>query len=62
MSRTFDPAYLGIIRRNSKMSKTMKAVVFNGPLDVSLEDRPVPQIKDQTDIIVKVKYSALCGR
>jgi threonine dehydrogenase-like Zn-dependent dehydrogenase len=44
------------------MSKeTMKAVVFHGKLDVRLEDRPIPQIVDPTDIIVKVRYSALCG-
>ena len=40
----------------------MKAVIFKGPHRVVLEDRPVPQIKDDTDIIVKVIYSALCGR
>ncbi|KAM3080272.1 hypothetical protein ACMFMF_003683 [Clarireedia jacksonii] len=44
------------------MSKdTMKAVVFHGKLDVRVEDRPIPKIVDQTDIIVKVRYSALCG-
>lgn len=41
---------------------TMNAVVFKGKLEVALEQRPVPKIKDQTDIIVKVRYSALCGR
>lgn len=46
-----------------KMSKdTMKAVVFHGKLDVRIEDRPVPKIIDPTDVIVKVRYSALCGR
>ena len=40
----------------------MKAVVFKGKLKVVIEDRPVPTIVDPTDIIVKVKYSALCGR
>ncbi|KAG9235355.1 chaperonin 10-like protein [Amylocarpus encephaloides] len=40
---------------------TMKAVVFKGKLDVRIEDRPVPKIIDPTDIIVKVRYSALCG-
>ena len=45
------------------MSKTtMKAVVFKGTLDVKIEDRPIPKIIDQTDIIIKVHYSALCGR
>jgi hypothetical protein len=36
------------------VSETMKAVVFKGPGKVVIEDRPVPKIKDQTDIIVKV--------
>jgi len=39
----------------------MKAVIFKGPHKVAIEERPVPKIKDQTDIIVKVIYSALCG-
>jgi len=44
------------------MSKdTMKAVVFHGKLDVRLEDRPKPKIIDPTDVIIKVRYSALCG-
>jgi threonine dehydrogenase-like Zn-dependent dehydrogenase len=41
---------------------TMRAVVFKGPLKVALEDRPVPKVEDPKDIIVKVEYSALCGR
>jgi threonine dehydrogenase-like Zn-dependent dehydrogenase len=41
---------------------TMKAVVFKGRHKVAIEDRPIPKIKDQTDIIVKVIYTALCGR
>ena len=45
------------------MSKdTMKAVVFKGPKKVVIEDRPIPKIQDPTDIIVKVDYTALCGR
>ncbi|KAI9759942.1 MAG: hypothetical protein M4579_001975 [Chaenotheca gracillima] len=40
---------------------TMRAVVFKGPHKVTLEDRPVPKIKDEGDIIVKVTYTALCG-
>ncbi|KAL1296939.1 hypothetical protein AAFC00_004545 [Neodothiora populina] len=42
-------------------SETMKAVVFKGPHSVTVEDRPVPKIKEPTDIIVKVEYTALCG-
>lgn len=41
---------------------TMKAVVFKGPKVVEIEDRPVPKIKDPTDVICRVEYSALCGR
>ncbi|OBS26037.1 hypothetical protein FPOA_06567 [Fusarium poae] len=43
------------------VSKTMKAVVFNGPFDVSVEERPIPEIRDPRDIIVKVNMTALCG-
>jgi len=39
----------------------MKAVVFKGKLQVAIEDRPVPKIEDPKDIIVKVRYTALCG-
>ncbi|KAF2150038.1 putative alcohol dehydrogenase [Myriangium duriaei CBS 260.36] len=42
-------------------SSTMKAVVFKGTQHVELEDRPVPQIKEPGDIIIKVEYTALCG-
>ena len=45
------------------MSKeTMRAVVFKGPHKVAIEDRPVPKIKNPGDIIVKVDFTALCGR
>lgn len=39
----------------------MKAVVFDGPYKVSIQDRPIPQLQDDNDIIVKVSASALCG-
>lgn len=41
---------------------TMRAVVFKGPYKVDVEERPVPKIQDPKDIIVKVTYTALCGR
>jgi threonine dehydrogenase-like Zn-dependent dehydrogenase len=44
------------------MAKTMKAVVFKGPLKVEIEDRPVPTIQNPKDVILKVDLSALCGR
>lgn len=40
----------------------MKAVIFKGPLEVVIEDRPIPKIKEPEDMIVKVRYTALCGR
>ncbi|KAK7418270.1 hypothetical protein QQX98_004055 [Neonectria punicea] len=40
---------------------TMRAVVFKGVRGVKLEMRPVPVIQDPKDIIVKVRYTALCG-
>lgn len=39
----------------------MKAVVFHGPGKIAVEDRPVPQLKDDRDIIIKVQATALCG-
>ncbi|ROW12346.1 hypothetical protein VMCG_00260 [Cytospora schulzeri] len=39
----------------------MKAVVFDGPHMVSIQDRPVPKLQNSTDIIVKVHATALCG-
>lgn len=40
----------------------MRAVVFKGPYEVTVEDRPIPKVSEETDIIVKVNYTALCGR
>ncbi|PWY66723.1 zinc-containing alcohol dehydrogenase [Aspergillus heteromorphus CBS 117.55] len=39
----------------------MQAVVFKGPLQVALEERPIPELQAPTDAIVKVRYTALCG-
>lgn len=41
---------------------TMKAVIFKGPGVVAIEDRPIPKIKESTDVVVRVVYTALCGR
>ncbi|OHF00575.1 alcohol dehydrogenase GroES-like domain-containing protein [Colletotrichum orchidophilum] len=43
------------------LSGTMRAVVFNGPQSVSVEQRPIPTIQDDGDVIVKVQATALCG-
>ncbi|VUC32806.1 unnamed protein product [Clonostachys rosea] len=39
----------------------MDAVVFRGKFQVAVERRPIPRIQDDGDVIVKVKYTALCG-
>ena len=39
----------------------MKAVVFNGPEDVRVEDVPDPRIEEPTDAIVEVRAAAICG-
>lgn len=39
----------------------MKAVVFDGPGKISIQDRQIPKIREETDIVVAVTYTALCG-
>lgn len=43
-------------------SATMRAVIFKGLREVVVEDRPKPTIQDEKDAIVKVRYTAVCGR
>lgn len=45
----------------ASLPKTMKAVIFHGTRKVAVEDRPVPVIQANTDVIVKVSLTALCG-
>jgi threonine dehydrogenase-like Zn-dependent dehydrogenase len=33
----------------------MLAVVAKGPYDIAVEERPIPQIENDTDAVVKVK-------
>lgn len=40
----------------------MKAVIFKGPYEVAVEERPIPRIQDPSDIIVKVTYTAMYRR
>ncbi|UPK97282.1 hypothetical protein LCI18_008217 [Fusarium solani-melongenae] len=44
-----------------QQKRNMKAVVFDGPFKVSLQDRPVPQLEHDQDVIIKVGATALCG-
>jgi alcohol dehydrogenase len=39
----------------------MKAVVFNGPYDVSVEEVPTPRIETAGDAIVKIAAAGVCG-
>jgi threonine dehydrogenase-like Zn-dependent dehydrogenase len=45
----------------SILPETMRAVVFNGPFEVEVVDKPVPKILETTDAILKVSGTALCG-
>lgn len=41
--------------------KEMKALVYHGPNQISVDDVPVPQIEQPTDAILKVTTSTICG-
>lgn len=38
----------------------MKALIYYGPKDIRLEERPVPH-PDKTDVVVKVERAGICG-
>lgn len=40
---------------------TMKAVNYQGPFKVKVEEVPMPTIEHPDDVIVKVTTSAICG-
>lgn len=39
----------------------MKAVVYHGPYDMRVDNKPMPEIKERDDVIVKVTTTAICG-
>ncbi|VVD62796.1 MULTISPECIES: zinc-dependent alcohol dehydrogenase family protein [Pandoraea] len=39
----------------------MKALVFHGPQQIALEDRPMPEVIAPTDAIVRVSKTTICG-
>lgn len=39
----------------------MKALVYNGPRDVSIEEVPDPTIEQPTDVLVKITTTNICG-
>ncbi|RAH41454.1 GroES-like protein [Aspergillus brunneoviolaceus CBS 621.78] len=46
---------------SGEQQQSMRVVAFRGPYKVAVEERPVPRIQDARDVVVKVKYTALCG-
>ncbi len=39
----------------------MKALVYHGPQNISLDDFPAPEIIDTTDAIIKISKTTICG-
>ncbi|MGF6697155.1 hypothetical protein OKW38_001767 [Paraburkholderia sp. MM5496-R1] len=39
----------------------MKALVYHGPGEKSLDERPIPELTAPTDAIVKVAHTTICG-
>src|SRR5690625_249759 len=39
----------------------MKAVVYKGPYEVSVEDVEDPRLTDPSDVIVRITSTAICG-
>ena len=39
----------------------MKALVYNGPGKKAVEERPIPEIRDSTDAIVRILKTTICG-
>lgn len=40
---------------------TMRAAVFKGVGKIVVEDRPIPQITEPSEAIIKVKLAGICG-
>ncbi|KAA8643813.1 hypothetical protein EYZ11_007365 [Aspergillus tanneri] len=43
------------------MTKTMKAVIYQGPESFAVEDRPIPTLQEPSDAIVKLLSTTICG-
>jgi threonine dehydrogenase-like Zn-dependent dehydrogenase len=39
----------------------MRAVVYHGPRNVQVDDKPHPTIQDSEDVILRITSTALCG-
>lgn len=45
----------------SMQLETMRAVIFKGPFEVEVVTKPIPNILEPTDAILKVSCAGLCG-
>ena len=39
----------------------MRALVYHGPMDVRIDDKPKPKIEQPQDVILKLIKTAICG-
>jgi len=39
----------------------MKAVIVNKPFDLTISEIPVPEIENDTDVVIKVTFGGICG-
>lgn len=39
----------------------MKAVIVKKPFELNIEDIPVPEIENDTDVVIKVTFGGICG-
>ena len=39
----------------------MKSLVYHGPRDVQIDDKPRPNIQHAEDIILRITSTAICG-
>lgn len=39
----------------------MKAVIVHKPFELKIEDIPVPEIENDTDVVIKVAFGGICG-
>jgi len=47
--------------RETSLTTTMKALVYQGPGKKAVEDRPMPKITAPTDAIVRITKTTICG-
>lgn len=40
---------------------TMKALVYNGPNNRAFEEKPKPELKETTEVVVKITRTTICG-